>query len=192
MGVDGILSERFRKLLKVDRQRWMRLGNFSLIPMMVVLCSCGYQSVNRLTPQHCYLVEHIKITTPPGYGDLKYDIARLARKEFGAEAKNSATTTLRVNVLTIGDQMSGFTRMGALANTSLRIRVSADLLEGTRLLWHAETEPTPEFVQHVGNSRVTTMNLNAAMRTLLSEALKDLGRQFRLNCSANGKPEETS
>ena len=94
--------------------------------------------------------------------------------------------------MNIGDKMSGFTRSGALASTSVRIRVSVDLIEGTRMLWHAETEPTPEFVQHVGNSRVTSMNLNAAMRTQLSEALEDLGRQFRSECLAIGSAEETS
>ena len=160
--------------------------------MILIVCSCGYQSVNRLNGPQCSVVKHIKTTTPPGYGDLKYDIARLARRAFGSEAQNGANTTLRINVLTIGDQMSGFTRTGALASTSVRIRVSVDLMEGSRMLWHAETEPTPEFVQHVGNSRVTSMNLNAAMRTQLREALKDLGRQFRSDCLAIGTPEEAS
>ena len=170
----------------------MRLGNFPLIPLMLMLCSCGYHSVNQLSDQQCSLVKDITTTTPPGYGDLKYDIARLARQEFGSAAQNSANTTLRINVLTIGDQMSGFTRTGALASASVRIRVSVDLMAGTRMLWHAETEPTPQFVQHVGNSRLTSMNLNAAMRTQLREALNDLGRQFRSDCLALSTPEEAS
>ena len=144
--------------------------------------SCGYHPVNQTKTTSCSIAHAIQVETASGYGDWSALLKTEVERAFGQDTLSRSQATLRVRLDPVEHGMSGFSSSGALTNTSIRLRVSVDLVQGTRMLWSAQSEPLAGFVQHTGNPRITVMNTKETIRRQLIDSIRELGLSYRQDC----------
>ena len=158
---------------------------------LFLIVGCGFQSVNRVNSASCPAVDDIIVNTPPGFADWSEHLRFRATKEFQHRANGKPSTILRVQLERVDHTMSNFNGLGQLSGTAIRLRVSVDLVQGTRMLWAAQSEPIEGIVQHTGTPRTTVMNMNESMQAQITEGLRTLGRAYRQQCALAADRKDT-
>ena len=159
--------------------------------ILLLIVGCGFQSVNRVNTAACAAVGDIVVNTPPGFADWSDYLRVQAVKQFQHRADSKSSTILRVRLAGVDHSMSNFNRSGQLSGSAIRLRVSVDLVQGTRMLWTARSEPFAGIVQHTGTPGITTMNINESMQAQINEGLRTLARSYRQQCTLAADRKDT-
>ena len=147
--------------------------------------------MNKTRRESCVDIKRIEVQTAPGFDGWGEHLRVAAYRQFAVTAETKRSTALRVKLASVERAMSNFTQSGQLSGTSIRLRVTVDLVEGTRMLWTSESQPITGIVQHTGTPRITTMNVNDTMQTQITDGMRILGRAYRQYCLRSDDKGET-
>ena len=136
----------------------------------------------------CPAAQSIEVITPPGFSDLSVMLRAASTRYFAMQKSTAKPITLRVHLSNVQEEMLGFTASGALASTAVRLRVSVDFVQGTRILWSGRSTPFTGTVPHHANPQVSMNNQNEVMHQQINRALDELGLRFRQRCNLKLNP----